>query len=471
MDILQHFLEDPDDRREAFLDDVRCWALGTLHHLRLRGDDPGTASPLPVDLQYKVACMTVGHLDRQLGADHQQGFLKVLREKFADPEDPTDQDNALKTYLTALICYCLAEMLTEDREREQALGWMAAALGRPIEAIARRKAYRVRGLEPAAADAAAGQLTQKWMDTPCASFEVAVGQAQKEAATQSKILVTDRRTRERALAVVKRHPGFPWQHDPELERKCIEGELLEAIYPLACRVVRRLRNKSGEQFFPWLILGGVAHTARCALRGVNAPHLVQPDLIAAFKGEFGANFIRNKYARPVSGLFDDEEEGYWELARQRLLELLGLQLLESQVRYWTHFIGEDSRTGIAAVSRRCQEQAQGSDGAAGSMEEEFPPPGLGWGLFLETGEYTYRLLSEGKLPGAAHIESKLAGEKKAEQSARCWLQRPLPQAESSGCEGVPPREWVAGVAAYFSRNTKTKEGWKKRIRAFAGGVP
>jgi hypothetical protein len=476
MSILERYLEDPAGRQAAFLDDVLCWVLGTLVRLRLPNPESGTAAPLPVDLQNEVARATVAHVRRQVEGVKLTSFLKYLRKYFADPTDPTNQDNSLKTYVAALSCYLLAQLLTETWERTQALEWLGAALGRPIEAVLGPKTRWAIGMEPAVADAASKNLVTTWTSTPPNSFEDAVRQARDQAVADMNDWMKKRRKQQSAYAMIKRDPGYRWQHDPILASKFIRNELLEALYPLTCRVARRLDNDRGQQLLPWLVLGGVAHTARCERRANVAPHLVQPALIEILKKKFGNNFIRNVYARRVSRLFDDQRERYWDLARWRLLELLGLQLFEEQVRYWEYFIGPDSRAGIAGIDRHCRLQMQSPVGReqadreveAEGEESAFPPPGLGWELFLENGELTFRKLSEKELTGTANVENAFSREDRPEQVARHHLQGLRSATDASESAEVPSRKSVAGIAGFFCRRTKTLTDWTGRIQAFAG---
>ena len=88
----------------------------------------------------------------------------------------------------------------------------------------------------------------------------------------------------------------------EKHRVYILNELLEVLYPLACRATWAIPNDQGRRLFLWLILGGVSHTKKSEERAEAAPQLVQPALIAALMDRFGKNFARdyqNRISRTV----------------------------------------------------------------------------------------------------------------------------------------------------------------------------
>lgn len=473
MNILQRFAQDPEGGRDTFRDACLGWVSSTLEHIRLRGADAIPVA-LATELKDAVVRSTMLELDARMAAIVEAGRpsgrrrspLEVLTSGYVTERQATDRLTAFKSFVCAMTCYHLLQLLTDAQERRQVTVLLLMALGVPIEEqeLAQASRRAAESFEDMVPDRVVERLQSKWSKTAPETFGKVVAVARKDAGwahgdVRRRLQPSNRPVRRDAAQSLS---------DAELQARDL---LLAALYSVSCQVAKDVGSISPGGLLLWLILGGVSHTRLARERKEALPYLVQPALIDAVEELFGKNFIRSRYRGPVSKAFDAAKRDYWEQGKNTFLAILQLDLAPEQVDEVAEFLGDCPRSGLAQIACAVQavlphggaRQRQAGEGDDG--REGVPPPDdwLGWNLFLAVGERTFRrLLAEGRQPAEACC-AELRSDPEPPQAAFA--------AFDFDAKGEPPPEHQVAGAAKSLCDLATKVNWKRLIEAYGRRSP
>jgi hypothetical protein len=98
-------------------------------------------------------------------------------------------------------------------------------------------------------------------------------------------------------------------------------ELLEALWPVACRSAGQTLRENSKHLLAALMLGGISHTNNCWPPWKDVPGLLQPFLIQALKDPrvLGRNFVRGALQHNLDHLMD--QHGMREAIRASICRL------------------------------------------------------------------------------------------------------------------------------------------------------
>jgi hypothetical protein len=226
-------------------------------------------------------------------------------------EDEITRYNGFKSFVVALACHHLLRETEGPAQRKQVAECLLLALSVPVECISRAITddKETRPADDEVLDRLAGPLVDRWTEQPPNEFGEAVGAAKKRGEWGTYDILRGR-GRMREVLDIK----MAQENDFERKKDYVLNEILDVLYPIACRVTMAAPNEDGGQLFLWLILGGVSHTKKSLERREATPHLVQPALLDALSARLGPNFVRD-YRNLVGRLFSARECGYWDAAK------------------------------------------------------------------------------------------------------------------------------------------------------------
>jgi hypothetical protein len=389
-----------------------------------------------------------------------------------DSQDEIDLDTQFKSFVVALTLYHLLKRMQDSDERKQVARHLLFALEIPVERSSRRISRDKGGpeLDDTVVDRLERRLVRQWAETTPDTFakaiEAVVGQGRYTTWTAL------RKHWQRHDKSVIRHLRS-LRTDVGLRIVYILNELLDALYPLVCRLAAAYPNPRGERLFPWLILGGISPFKRQAERKVEAPYLVQRPLVEAMMDRFGRGFMRNLFERPALQAVGADDAAFWGAAKERLKAVLSKDgVSDEQFLCLAALQAPEPASGLVGLASavgvledkaitRCDEPHPASSGKTDSDSKRRPPGHLAWKLLQAVGDQTFVRVVAGHFTGCDQHAAAIRNAENPSRTIRTWLWRradPEP----------PSRDYVAGATLFLCQTAVSKEGWNRWLDDLSG---